>query len=206
LESAVYMVSGFRTDGADGAAQQAVAPDTNRCVAASRELYFNASRFVRVNLRSVGPGGNVSDAPRIIAVDNDEYHAEFVGRTADGRQFFLTTPFVPALNGTSGAEYLALYTFDDDGSLLDAQIHDFGPRATLDHEEHVRLRDEWLRDLGDIDFQRIEVQPFEVQRFGESFGLVVRPPEEDGDVWAVEAQPGNFMAFFEPWDSGEYDT
>ena len=24
--------------------------------------------------------------------------------------------------------------------------------------------------------------------------------------WAVEMMPGNYMAFFEPWDSGEYDT
>jgi hypothetical protein len=25
-------------------------------------------------------------------------------------------------------------------------------------------------------------------------------------MWAVEVQPGNYMAFFEPWDSGDYDT
>jgi len=25
-------------------------------------------------------------------------------------------------------------------------------------------------------------------------------------MWAVELQPGNYMAFFEPWDSGDYDT
>ncbi len=24
--------------------------------------------------------------------------------------------------------------------------------------------------------------------------------------WAVELQPGNYMAFFEPWESGDYDT
>jgi hypothetical protein len=26
------------------------------------------------------------------------------------------------------------------------------------------------------------------------------------DCCAVEVQPGNYMAFFEPWDSGDYDT
>ena len=51
-----------------------------------------------------------------------------------------------------------------------------------------------------------EVQPFEVKRFDTAFGLIPRPPEEDDDEWAVEMQPGNYMAFFEPWDSGDYDT
>jgi hypothetical protein len=50
------------------------------------------------------------------------------------------------------------------------------------------------------------VAPFAVERFGTTFGLVLRVPDEDGDRWAVEAQPGNYMAFFEPWDSGVYDT
>jgi hypothetical protein len=29
--------------------------------------------------------------------------------------------------------------------------------------------------------------------------------EEDGDEWCVEFHPGNFMAFYPPWD-GDYDT
>ena len=33
--------------------------------------------------------------PKLVAVGHDDYHAEYVGRTRDGRQFFLTTPFVP---------------------------------------------------------------------------------------------------------------
>ena len=37
-------------------------------------------------------------------------------------------------------------------------------------------------------------------------GLIVREPEDENDSWAVELLPGNYMAFFEPWDSGEYDT
>ena len=35
---------------------------------------------------------------------------------------------------------------------------------------------------------------------------VEESPEDADDPWAVEVQPGNYMAFFEPWDSGEYDT
>ena len=66
--------------------------------------------------------------------------------------------------------------------------------------------DQRLADLGLVEYDRIEVQPFEVERFGTTFGLVPRPPEEDDDDWWVEVQPGNYMAFHEPWDSGDYDT
>ena len=32
--------------------------------------------------------------PTLIAINHDDYHAEHVGRMSDGRQFFLTMPFV----------------------------------------------------------------------------------------------------------------
>jgi hypothetical protein len=46
-----------------------------------------------------------------------------------------------------------------------------------------------------------------VQRFGTTFGLVPRAPDEDDEDgrWSVEMHPGNYMAFFEPWE-GDYDT
>lgn len=143
--------------------------------------------------------------PVLFAIDHDDYAARYVGRTADGRQFFLTTPFVPA-GSTEGAEFLALYVFDAQGALLEAQIEALGPRGDLDAAACVARRDSLLAGLGEISFDRIEIAPFSVDRFGIQFGLVVREPEDDEDVWAVEAQPGNYMAFFEPWDSGEYDT
>jgi hypothetical protein len=57
-----------------------------------------------------------------------------------------------------------------------------------------------------VTYRRIQVQPFQVKRFGTVFGLVPRPPEDDQTDWWVELHPGNYMAFHEPWDSGEYDT
>jgi hypothetical protein len=57
-----------------------------------------------------------------------------------------------------------------------------------------------------VTFERIEVAPFAIERFGTTFGLVLREPEDEDEVWAVEVQPGNYMAFFEPWDGGDYDT
>jgi hypothetical protein len=144
--------------------------------------------------------------PERIAIEHDDYHAEHVGRTSDGRQFFLTTPFDPAIGELPGSEYVALFLFDADGNLIDAKIDDFGPRAKLDDDKRRACYDVRLKELGEVTFERIEVKPFAVERFGTTFGLVPRGPEDEDDVWAVEMQPGNYMAFFEPWDSGEYDT
>jgi len=144
--------------------------------------------------------------PERVAIDHDDYHAQHVGRTADGRQFFLTTPFVPPIGGTAGNEFVALYLFDTNGKLIEALIDDFGSRVELDLDAQQGAYDKRLKELGQVSFERIEVAPFAVDRFGTKFGLILRPPDEDIDVWAVEVQPGNYMAFFEPWDSGEYDT
>ena len=146
--------------------------------------------------------------PDLIAIDHNDYHANHVGRTADGRQFFLTTPFVPAsaVGANNGNEFVALYLFDEVGKLLDAIIDEFGPRATMNEEGRRRVYEQRLRELGNVTFERIEVAPFAVERFDTTFGLVPREPEDEEDCWAVEVQPGNYMAFFEPWDSGDYDT
>ena len=139
--------------------------------------------------------------PKLIAIDHDDYHAKHVGQTADGRQFFLTTPFEPSVS-----EFVALYVFDRNGALLEAKIDDLGPRDRLDE---ARLRDVYerrLKELGPVTFGRISIAPFSIERFGTTFGLIARPPEEDDDEWTVEIEPGNYMAFVEPWDSGEYDT
>jgi hypothetical protein len=139
--------------------------------------------------------------PESIALDPDEDYARYVGHTAVGRQFFLTTPFEPG-----GREFIALYLFDSSGRLIEARIDDLGPRATLDREARRALLDEWLRDLGPVERHRIKVAPFTIERFGLQFGFVPRAPEEDDEPWTVEAQPGSYMAFLEPWNSGEYDT
>ena len=144
--------------------------------------------------------------PELIAIDHDDHHADCIGRTSDGRQFILTTPFDPARGEKLGSEFVALYTFDMSGQLIGAEIENFGPRATLNNDARLAKHAEMLASLGDVSFERVEVSPFSVEKYGLEFGLIARPPEEEDDVWAVEMQPGNYMAFFEPWDSGEYDT
>jgi len=151
-------------------------------------------------------GDVAGGGPAIVTINHDDYHAKHVGRTADGRQFFLTTPFVPADGAEPGREFVALFLFDGSGRLVEAKIDDLGPRTELDEEAAQRAYDARLAELGVVTFGRIEVAPFSVGRFGTEFGLIPHEPEHEGDVWAVEMQPGNYMAFYEPWDGGDYDT
>lgn len=143
----------------------------------------------------------IDGRPELIAIDHDDYHAKHVGTTADGLQFFLTSPFEPG-----GCEYIALFKFDMKGRLLDSDIDVLGTRGSFSEEEATNKYYSKLESLGKVRYQRIEVRPFSVRFNGSDIGLVVREPESEDDVWAVELLPGNYMAFFEPWDSGEYDT
>ncbi len=147
-----------------------------------------------------------SGRPNKIAIDHDDYHAEHIGRTKSGEQFFLTTPFEPAINGNEGCEFIALFKFDKEGNLLENSIDEFGPRGSYDEDKRKEQYYARLNELGEVEYCRIEVKPFAVEKNGIQFGLIVREPEDEEDVWAVELLPGNYMAFFEPWDSGEYDT
>ena len=151
-------------------------------------------------------------APEKIRINHDDYHAEFVGRTADGRQFFLTNPFVPALSDNPGREFLALYIFDTDGNLLEAKIDDLGvrqdkispPGQKLDLDFASSLLRNRLAKLGTVSFCDIKIVPFSIEKFGVEFGLIKGVPEETDESWFT-VEPGNYMAFYPPYD-GEYYT
>jgi len=144
--------------------------------------------------------------PDLIAINHDDYHARHIGRTAKGEQFFLTSLFEPEIGSRPGNEFVALFLFDRCGKLIDAKIDQFGPRGTMDEKKREATYLARLRALGEVTFQRIEVAPFSVRRFGTRVGLIPQPPEEPDEEWVVELHPGNFMAFYKPWDSGQYDT
>ena len=151
-------------------------------------------------------------APKLIRINHDDYHAQYIGRTLDKRQFFLTNPFVPALGDNPGREFLALYIFDADGNLLEAKIDDLGERKDkvlpgnkLDPSFASSLIQTRLAELGKFSFRDIKVAPFRIEKFGVEFGLIPQPPEDDEDEWSVTVEPGDYMAFYPPWD-GDYDT
>jgi len=149
--------------------------------------------------------------PKQIPINHDDYQAKHIGKLGDGRQFFLTTPFVPAIGNNPGRAFLVLYLFDKKGKLLEARIEDLGVRqnsilpGNVDESHAADLLESWLAKLDIDSFCDIKVAPFQTERFGIEFGLIPRPPEDKDDPWTVELQPGDYMAFYPPWD-GDYDT
>ncbi|GAA2590198.1 hypothetical protein GCM10010435_81130 [Winogradskya consettensis] len=140
--------------------------------------------------------------PTKVAIDHNGFEAKYVGHTAGGGQFFLTEPFDPGTQGDDNARsFVALYLFTADGTFTRAEIDETDTGA--DTKRIVRQR---LDELGEVTAGRIDVAPFEVKEFGESFGLIATAPETVDEIWWVTAQPGDYMAFSAPWDCGEYDT
>ncbi len=148
----------------------------------------------------------IGNPPKLITITNDEYEAKFIGKTQDNRQFFLTTPFVPKSDRTDGREFIALYLFDFQGNFLEAKIDDLGIREEMDDDYRISLFQSRLDELGEISFQPIIIAPFRLEKFGTEFGFIVHKPEEMDEDWWVTVEPGDYMAFYSPWDSGDYDT
>lgn len=147
-----------------------------------------------------------STKPEKIVINHDDYYAKHVGVTKDGLQFFLTAPFESASKDSKGCEYIALFKFDEDGNLVDSIINTLGPRDSFLEADAKERYYTCLKELGELEYCRIKVKPFCIKHNGIDMGLIVRESESEVGTWAAELLPGNYMAFFEPWDSGEYDT
>ncbi|MEZ5974984.1 MAG: hypothetical protein R3E96_09135 [Planctomycetota bacterium] len=129
---------------------------------------------------------------------------EHIGHTQDGRQFFLTTPFEPAIEGSAGCEYIALYLFDAGRAIARGSGSIGLARAPNFDRDAARAATEALGFARQGDPRGISASPC-VERFGTEFGLIPRDCEHPDDVPAVILMPGDYMAFFEPWE-GYYDT
>jgi hypothetical protein len=145
--------------------------------------------------------------PTRIAINRNSLEAKHVGHTADGGQFFLTRPFDPGtVDADDAREFVALYFFDANGRFRTAEIDAFQENGPSHSNAANKVYRQRLQELGKVTFDRIEVAPFTVERFGLTFGLVVEAPTSSDDIWWVTAEPGDYMAFSPPWDLGEYDT
>src|SRR5262249_33705246 len=146
--------------------------------------------------RIVKADRQMSVVPEKISILHDEYHARHIGRTSDGRQFFVTSAFEPAIGESSGREFVALFLFDNDGTLIADRIDELGTRQELGLDgwppgnkasgtiidDAIERR---LAELGAVTFEDIVIRPFGIDRFGTTFGFLAIEPEEDGDEWCV---------------------
>ncbi len=101
-------------------------------------------------------------------------------------------------------DFICTFWFDDDGNLVQHRIDELGVREGYDRSAAENIWNAHLSDVGELDPAPFWVRPFSVEFAGFSFGLI--PREMDEEEWQVTFEPGNTMAFYEPWDSGEYDT
>ncbi len=140
--------------------------------------------------------------PKRIRLVPDDSHCVHVGRLASGQLYFATqvSQYQPGTGEFN--DYLAVYRFQPDGMLADAQINSLDG---LGPDERDELWTRRLHELGDREAVPIEVAPFAVRRKGCTFGLVAERPEDPADGWRVSNEPGGSMVFMAPWD-GCYDT
>lgn len=102
-----------------------------------------------------------------------------------------------------GNEFAAAFFWNADGSYASMQVREFGPRDAMDHAARDAIMQKLVSDLGAYAREEIVIAPFSDEAFGTTFGFV---PQAYDDTVSVNLMPGDSMAFFEPWDSGAYDT
>ena len=140
--------------------------------------------------------------PRFVRINHDDRDAQYVGKVSNGSQFFLTHPFAPSLGGIAGGSFIALYVFDEFGLLTQARVEQL---IEVTQSQVDTMTQSWLESLGKFRFADISVAPFCVEKYGRQFGLIFWPEDEDELGSWVTVEPGDYMAFYPPWD-GEYDT
>lgn len=170
--------------------------------------------------------------PEKLTIPHDDYHGKYVGKSMDGKQFFLTTPFTYDEDLAKSHEFLALYVFNADGDLIDHSIKNLGSRTSMvgarnaqilpgntmqETPEVQAMIKDLLVTLSKVSFESILIKPFSIEKFDLTFGIVPENYDDhlyeddgfyddvDDEEMTMIVEPGNYMAFVYPFD-GTYDT
>ncbi|TQL04661.1 hypothetical protein [Cellulomonas sp. SLBN-39] len=163
---------------------------------------FARWRRQRVPVRQVAPG-----PPARFTIVPDDYHVPYAGTAEDGRRFFLSEEFFdPA---PDGASYVGLFLWHADGTFDEVLVDEVqradglppGQAGPAGAERLVAAR---LAGLGDYVLEPVEVEPFTRVVDGVTFGWEVGRYDDGTDV--VTVAPGDFIAYYAPWDGLGYDT
>lgn len=150
--------------------------------------------------------GAASGPPARFTIVPDDYHVPYAGTASDGRRFFLSDELADF--GTPGSSYVGLYLWNADGSFsevrVDAVEHPDGlPRGEAVSAGADDLIKKRLAELGDYELEPITVEPFLEMIGGTQFGWAVTEAE---GRYSITVEPGDFIAYYAPWDGLEYDT
>ncbi|KRA31398.1 MULTISPECIES: hypothetical protein [unclassified Nocardioides] len=154
-------------------------------------------------------GSSSPVAPERFTIAPDDYHVPYAGTAEDGRKFFLSDELFEFDSATeSSAGYVGLFLWNADGSFSEIRVDRVsradgvppGQAASADADDLIEKR---LAELGDYELEPITVEPFLRTIDHVEFGWAVS--EFEGD-YSINIEPGNFIAYYEPWDGLEYDT
>jgi hypothetical protein len=140
----------------------------------------------------------------------DDYHVPYAGTAEDGRRFFLSEElFGPGSAPGHDSSYVGLFLWKPDGTFDEVRVDEV-PRpdgvplaqaAPAGADDLVEAR---LAELGDYVLEPIEVEPFTQDVHGLTFGWHVG--RYDDGTYVINIEPGDFIAYYAPWDGLEYDT
>ena len=141
-------------------------------------------------------------APERFTIRPDDYHVPYAGTAGDGRKFFLSEELF------AEASYVGLFLWKADGTFDEVRVDEvprpkYLPPGQAGRAGAQALVDERLDELGDYVLEPIRVEPFTTRVDGVIFGWKVVRFE---DVYSINIEPGDFIAYYEPWDGFEYDT
>lgn len=148
-------------------------------------------------------GGVVDQAPKRFTIVPDDYHVPYAGTAEDGRKFFLSEElFQPG-----GSAYVGLFLWKADGTFDEVLVEKVsrpeglppGQAGRAGAKAAVRAR---LDELGVL--EPIKVEPFTKNVDGVTFGWKVGQYENSS--YCINIEPGNFIAYYAPWDGLGYDT
>jgi len=155
-------------------------------------------------------GDAVNAPPERFTIVPDDYHVPYAGTAEDGRKFFLSQELFSF--GTvhhPGSAYVGLFLWKADGTFDEIQVDKVarpaglppGQAAPAGADDLVKAR---LAELGDYVLEPIEVEPFTDKVDGVTFGWKVN---RTGDgSYSLNIEPGDFIAYYPPWDGLDYDT
>lgn len=150
-------------------------------------------------------------APERFTIIPDDYHVPYAGTAEDGRRFFLSDElFSLTVDGRgAGSSHVGLFLWHADGSFDRVHVETVererrglppGQAAPAGRADLVAAQ---LARLGDYVLEPITVAPFTTEVDGVTFGWLY--DEYDGEG-TLTIEPGDFIAYYEPWDGEEYDT
>ncbi len=146
----------------------------------------------------------MNQAPERFTIVPDDYHVPYAGTAEDGRKFFLSEELF-----SRGSAYVGLCLWNADGTFDEVRVDTVSrpgglPPGQAGPAGAKALLEARLAELGDYRLEPIEVEPFTERIDGVTFGWEV--DQYEGGPCSINIEPGNFIAYYEPWNGLEYDT